>query len=374
MRTTLERLMTCWVLVLLVVGVSPAGCSDDEGNGKKQFKVAWVYIGPPGDLGWTYAHDQGRKLAEAAVNKEQTDYEVVTSYKENVPEDTAQAKAAIEELVKAGNDLVFTTSWGYADPTLEVAKAHPDVLFEHCSGIITHTNMASYFGRMYQARFLTGLVAGAMTKNNKIGFVAAFPISEVIRGINAFARGARIANPAAEVHVKFTDTWYDVVKEGQVAKDLLETDGVDVIAQHQDSTAAVVQAQDHGAYAIGYDSDMLPYASDTVLTSAIWHWEVYYEERILAALDETWTAKKVWEQMSTGIVGLGTYGAMVPQTVKDDVSTYEQKITSGEWDVFWGEVKKQDGTVWVADGQKMTDDEIWDQMEFVEGVVGTIPP
>jgi basic membrane protein A len=357
-----RKFLVSGFLSLLLTLSGCGGGGDDPGP--KAIKAAWVYIGPPGDHGWTYAHDQGRKAAEAALEK------VTTTYLENVAE--ADSEAKIQELADAGNDIVFTTSFGYLDPTLKVAAANPAKFFEHCSGNKTASNSATYFGRMYQARYLTGMVAGQMTQSKKIGYVAAFPIPEVIYMIDAFTLGVRSITPDATVQVEWTNSWYDPVTEKQLANSLID-DGCDVISQHQDSTAPVDAAKERGKYAIGYHSDMLGFATDTVLTSAIWNWGAYYTQELKAVQDDTWTTHAFFGSLKDGTVDLGAWGAMVPEGIKNQVAAKRAEIEGGTWDVFYGPIKKQDGTELVAAGGQLTDDQILSLMEFVEGVVGTIP-
>ncbi len=366
MKSALTRTWRAALAVLAVVALG-AGCSGQtkEDPPKDKLKVAFVYITTPGDVGWTYAHDQGRKQADAALQ------DVELTYKDNVPEGE-DSVAVLEDLVAKGNKLIFTTSYGYMDPTLQVAEANPDVKFEHCSGYKTAENMANYFGRMYQARFLSGMVAGKMTTANKIGYVAAFPIPEVIRGLNAFTLGVRKANPAATVQVEWTKTWYDPSLEGAAAQTLLAA-GCDVLGQHQDSTATIEKAKAAGKYAVGYNADMVPVDPDTVLTTPIWNWGIYYKERIKAVQDGTWTSHSYWGSMADGLVGLGPYGNKVPQAVKDEVAAAEKDIKDGTFDVFWGPLKKQDGSDWLAEGAKMSDADMLGMMDLVEGVVGSIP-
>lgn len=354
------------VLTLLGMALvfSMGACSGGDDNTVTEIKAAWVYIGPPGDHGWTYAHDQGRKAAEANLPK------VITSYEENVPEN--DAATTIQALADAGNHIIFTTSFGYGEPTHSVALANPEVKFDHCSSNLTAANMGNYFGRMYQIRYLTGMVAGAMTQSGKIGYVAAFDIPEVIYMINAFTLGVRSVNPQATVEVRWTKTWYDPTVEGAKANELLAA-GCDVMSQHQDSTATVFAARDAGKYAIGYHSDMLSFAPNTVLTSAVWNWAPYYQAEIQAVRDKTWTSRSYLGGIPDGVVDLGAYGSMVPQTVKDSVAAKKAEITSGSWDVFYGPFNHQDGTPWVAAGDKLSDEQILSMMEFVEGVIGTIP-
>ncbi len=331
----------------------------------EKIKAAFVYVAPIGDLGWTWAHEQGRLMVEKELGDR-----VETAYIENVPEGP-DAERVIRDFAQKGYDIIFATSFGFMDPMLTVAQEFPDKYFEHCSGYKTAENMATYFGRMYQPRFLSGLVAGKATKVNKIGYVAAYPIPEVIRGINAFTLGVRTVNPEATVHVVWTNTWFDPVKEKEAAVALLD-EGCDVIAQHQDTTEPQKAAQERGMVSIGYDSDMRKFVGDTVLTSPVWNWGPYYVSRVKAVLDGTWKTHQYWGGMKEGIVDLAPLSPKVPAEVKDLVEDYKQKILSGEWDVFTGPIKDQDGNIRVAEGQKMTDEEMLSMDWFVEGVVGTI--
>ena len=241
---------TLLVLALVLAACAPSGEQAAEqpagGEAPDKVKVAFIYIGQPGDLGWTYEHDRGRKMLEEKLGEK---VEVVTV--PDVPEGP-DAEKAIRDVVQQGANVVFATSFGYMDPMVAVAGENPDVVFEHCSGFKTADNMATYFGRMYQPRYLSGLVAGAMTESNLIGYVAAFPIPEVVRGINAFTLGVRQANPDAEVRVVWTNTWYDPVKEREAAEALLD-EGADIIAQHQDTTEPQKAAKERGLLSVGYD-------------------------------------------------------------------------------------------------------------------------
>jgi basic membrane protein A len=267
--------------------------------------------------------------------------------------------------------MVFTTSFGYMDPTLIVAEESPDVLFEHCSGFKTADNMSTYFGRIYQPRYLAGLVAGSMTESNYIGYVAAFPIPEVVRGINAFTLGVREVNPEAEVHVVWTNTWYDPVTEREAAESLLD-EGADMIAQHQDTTEPQKAAQERGALSIGYDSDMREFVGDTVLTSPVWNWGAYYVDTVGSALNGTWETHQFWGGLESDVVRLAELSPQVPDDVAALVDSERGRIIDTDWDVFCGPINDQDGEVAVADGECLTDEEMLSIDWFVEGVVGTI--
>ncbi len=354
------------VSLLLVAVMLLTACGPKATEEPQVFKVAFVYIGPPGDLGWTYEHDRGRQYLEQQLGDK-----VETATVENVPEGPDAARV-IRQYAQQGYNMIFATSFGYMDAMLEVAQEYPDVYFEHCSGYKTAENMATYFGRMYQPRYLSGIVAGRMTKSNIIGYVAAHPIPEVIRGINAFTLGVRSVNPDAEVHVVWTNTWYDPVKEREAAVALLD-EGADIIAQHQDTTEPQKAAQERGALSIGYDSDMRAFVGDTVLTGPVWNWGVYYVKTVQDAINGTWKTHQYWGGMADGVVELADFSPKVPQDVRDEVNAAKEKILSGEWDVFCGPIVDQDGNTVVAEGECMSDGDMLGMNFFVDGVVGTIP-
>lgn len=333
---------------------------------KEPVKVAFVYIGPPGDLGWTYEHDRGRLALEKQLGSL-----VETTYIEDVPEGPDAARV-IRQYAQEGWDAIFTTSFGYMDPTYEVASEFPDVVFEHCSGYMTRENMATYFGRIYQPRYLSGIVAGNATENNTIGYVAAFPIPEVIRGINAFTLGARSVNPDARVHVVWTNTWYDPVIEREAAEALLD-EGADLITQHQDTTEPQKAAAERGALSIGYDSDMAKFVGDTVLTSPQWNWGTYYIDTVEAVINGTWETHQFWGGLGSGVVKLADISPQVPEDVIQQVNEARESIMNTEWDVFCGPIKNQDGETAVVEGECMSDEDMLSMSWFVEGVAGEIP-
>jgi basic membrane protein A len=335
---------------------------------KPQAKVraAFIYVSPVGDGGWTFAHDQARKATEKAMGEI-----LSTAYSEAVPEG-AQAEQVIERYVRQGFNLIFTTSFGYMDPTLAVAERHPDTVFMHCSGFKTAPNMGTYFGRMYQARYLSGLVAGKMTKSNVIGYVAAHPIPEVIRGIDAFTLGVRAANGAARVHVVWTNSWYDPPKEREAAESLLDINA-DVIAQHQDTPGPQQAAEKRGRYSVGYNSDMRAFAPRAHLTAPIWHWEKIYTEIVKQVNQGTWKSAQLWPGLDSGVVDLAPFNPAVPAEVQRLVEEKKAEIVAKRWDVFTGPIKDQEGKVVVEAGKRMTDPEMLSMNFFVEGVVGTLP-
>jgi basic membrane protein A and related proteins len=333
------------------------------------FKVGFVYVGPVGDLGWTYAHDQARLALEEALPN------VETGYQENVPENPADAERVIRQFAQDGYKVIFTTSFGYMDPTINVAKDFPDTVFIHISGYKTAENVGTGFGKIEEPRYVSGLLAGKMTKSNKLGYVAAFPIPEVIRGINAFTLGSREANPEATVQVVWTNTWYDPAKERAAAEALLDG-GADVIAQHQDTAGPQQAAEDRGVYSVGYDADMAPLAPKAVLTSPVWNWAPYYIDIVQSVMDGTWKSEQYWGGWKDGVVGLAPIADFVPEDIRASIEDEIGRFKSGEetiYTIFTGPIADQSGALRVPEGQSMTDQELLSMDWFVEGVQGDIP-
>ncbi len=326
-----------------------------------EVNVAFVYVGPVGDGGWTYAHDLGRRHLETLGYK--------TTYVESVPE--TDAERAIRQLARK-NDLVFTTSFGYMDATLKVAKRFPDKVFMHATGFKRSANVGTYFARMYQARYLVGMVAGKMTKTNQIGIIGSHPIPEILRHINAIALGAQSVNPKAEIKVIWVNSWFDPAKEGAAANSLMDG-GADIVTITTDSAAATQAAEKRGLYAIGNDSDMAIYGKKAHLTANIYNWGVYYEFLANLVKDGKWASRDDWWGIETGAIDLSPWGDMVPQDVRDLVAAKKQAMIDKKFVVFEGPIKKQDGSEAAKAGQKLTDKEMLSMSYFVEGVVGTIP-
>jgi len=345
---------------LLLLGVGPASAREPV----KELKVGFIYISPVGDAGWTYAHDNGRKILDTLP------YVKVNRYVESVGEN-ADATRVLTQLASQGFNLLFATSYGYMEQCLKVAEKFPNVIIEHCSGYKTAPNMSNYFGKMYQARYLSGLVAGKMTKKNVIGYVAAHPIPEVVRGINSFTLGVRKVNPKAVVKVVWTYTWFDPAKEKQAAESLLKV-GADVIAQHQDTPGPQQAAEEAGAYSVGYNADMSPFAPKAHLTAAIWNWDIVYKSIAEAVHNGTWTNTHIWWGLDKGLVGLAPFGPMVPKDVQQMVEKEKAEIIAGK-KVFQGPIKDQSGKIVIPEGKFPTDPELFSMAYFVEGVEGQIP-
>ncbi len=333
--------------VLLLAALFMMAACVTVGAEEKKLKAAFVYVAPVGDHGWSYAHDLGRKYLEEKLGVE-------TAYTENVS--GADIERVIRGYAQKGYDVVFTTSFEYMDPTIDVAADFPNIKFEHCSGFKLADNAGNYFGRMYQARYLSGLVAGKMTKSNVLGYVAAHPIPEVIRGINSFAKGVREVNPNAVVKVVWSGSWYDPAKEKEAALSLINA-GADVIAQHQDSPAAQEAAQENKVYCVGYNQDMSQFAPDAHLTAPIWNWIPYYEGVLKSIQDGTWKAESYWKGLEAGLVDIAPFGKMVPQDVADMVMKRRQEIIDGTFNVW----------------PDKTDQDLLSMNYFIEGVEGELP-
>ncbi|HPI97109.1 MAG TPA: BMP family ABC transporter substrate-binding protein [Synergistales bacterium] len=354
------------VLLLAVLMVLSVGCAFAmEPIPQKDLKAGFVYVGPVGDGGWTYMHDQGRLETEAAFPG------MSSSFVESVPEGPDSARV-METFARKGFQVIFATSFGYIDFVQEVAKKYPDVVFMHCSGYKKADNVGIYFGRMYQARYLSGLVAGSKTKSNIIGYVAAQPIPEVIRGINAFTIGVRKVNPSAKVKVIWLFSWFDPGKEKEATKAFIDS-GADVIAMHADSGATPQTAEEAGVYVVGYNNDMSRYAPNMHLTAPIWDWGMVYKHVAEQMVTGTWKSEDIWWGLKEGMVKLAPFGKDVPAEVKNMVAAESSKIISGSWDVFTGPIKDQDGNLKVPEGQSMSDGDMLSMSWFVEGVEGEIP-
>lgn len=348
-----------------------AGTALGLGFGRAAFaqdplKVGFIYVGVPGDGGWTYQHDQARQEMEKHFEGK-----VATTFVENVPEG-ADAERAITQLALAGNQLIFTTSFGFMDATLNVAAKMPDVKFEHATGYKLLPNVSTYGARFYEGRAVIGTIAGRMTKSNKIGYIASFPIPEVIQGINSAFIHARKVNPNAEMKVVWVYTWFDPAKEADAASALI-AEGVDVLMQHTDSTAAMAKAQEAGIVAFGQASDMAQFAPKPRISAIIDNWGPYYIERVQAMLDGKWESKASWTGIGEGTVKIGEISADVPEDVKAEALALADKIGKKEYHPFTGPLKKQDGSEWLADGQVADDATLSGLNFFVEGITAEYP-
>ena len=331
-------------------------------------KVGFVYVGPVGDGGWTYEHEQGR----LAVEKHFGD-KVETIFQESVPEG-ADSERVMTQMALSGANLIFTTSFGYMDPTNNVAAKFPNVKFEHATGYKRmHPNVSTYSARFYEGRAVQGHIAGKMTKTNKIGYIGSFPIPEVIRGINAAFIHAKKANPDVEFNIVWAYTWFDPAKEADAATALIEQ-GADVILQHTDSTAPQAAAEKAGnVITFGQASDMPEYGPMPRVSSIIDDWAPYYIARTQAVLDGSWASMDTWDGIGPGMVKIGEISSAVPADVKADALALRDSIASGAYSPFTGPLNKQDGSAWLAAGETADDGTLAGMGFYVEGLTGDIP-
>ncbi|MGI6587983.1 MAG: BMP family ABC transporter substrate-binding protein [Peptococcia bacterium] len=360
----MKKKVCLFLAVIMCMALVLTGCGPSD-EAKEEYKVGFVYVGPIGDGGWTYSHNEGRLYLEEKLN-------VPTIYKESVPEE-AECEKVIYDMIDEGCNIIFATSFGFMDWVEKAAKNYPDVTFLHCSGFKTHENMGAYFGRMYQPRYLSGIVAGLKTETNKIGYVAAHSIPEVLRGINAFTLGVRSVNPEATVSVKWTKTWYDPAKEKEAAKALL-AEGCDVITQHQDTAGPQQAAEEAGKWSIGYNTDMAAVAPKAYMTAPVWNWGPYYVEQVKAIMDGTWKSENYWGGMEDGIIALAPLTKNAPAEAQAAVEKAKADILSGKNKIFTGPLKDNTGELRVPEGVTLTDQQLTSN-EFnwlVEGVIGTV--
>ena len=327
----------------------------------EKLKVGFIYLGPPGDHGWTYQHDQGRLALERALGDQ-----VETLYVEGVPEEGVAAENALERLVSDGAKLIFTTSFGYMESTLKVARRYPSVRFEHATGYKRSDNVSTYSSRFYEGRYVAGQIAGHISKTGQAGYVASFPIPEVMRGINAFLLGAQSVNPDFRMKVIWVDSWFDPDKEMIAAKKLLDQ-GVDILTQHTDTTAVVQIGEENKVHSFGQASDMTPFAPDYVLTSIINNWGDYYIERTKAVLEGTWLSTDTFGGMDANMVVMGAFKNM-PEQVKRAAKATAKAVTSGGLHPFAGPIVKKDGTTVVAAGEKLSLEALLGMNWYVQGV------
>jgi basic membrane protein A and related proteins len=345
------------------------GEGDGEGDGAGEgdgdvLRVGFVHTSPVTDGGWTTSHDRGAQ----AVAEEFGDAVEITTI-DSVAEGP-DAERVIEDLARQGHDVIFATSFGFMEPMLAVAEQYPDIVFEHATGYMTADNMGNYFGAAEEGRYLEGMAAAAASETGELGYVAAFPIPEVLRGINAWTLGARSVNPDATVRVVWTSTWYDPETEGQAAEGLLDA-GVDAIGMHQDTPATGQAADAVGAKWTGYHTDRSEEVPDAWLTATVWDWGPFYIETVREVMEDTWTSESYYGSMADGMVNLAPFGESVPEDIRGEIETRQQEIVDGEFEPFTGPIVDQDGNEVLADGETMTLDELLSIDFFVEGVVGS---
>ncbi|KPF52465.1 BMP family ABC transporter substrate-binding protein [Rhizobium sp. AAP116] len=342
-----------------IVGVAAPAAAQDK------TKICFVHVGSKTDGGWTQAHDIGRQELQAHFGDK-----IETPYLENVPEGP-DAERAIERMARSGCALVYTTSFGFMDATLKVAEKFPDVKFEHATGYKTAANVATYNSRFYEGRFINGQIAGKMSKTGVAGYIASFPIPEVVAGINAFLHGARTVNPEFKLKVIWVNTWFDPGKEADAAKALFDQ-GVDILTQHTDTTAPMQVAEERGMKAFGQASDMIAAGPTAQLSAIVDTWAPYYIKRTQAVLDGTWSSAQTFDGLVDGILSMAPYTNM-PDDVKAMAMDTEAKIKSGELKPFTGPLNKQDGSVWLAEGESADYGTILGMNFYIEGVDDKLP-
>ena len=344
----------------LALAAAPAFAQDEP------LKVGFIYVGPVGDFGWSYEHDQGRLALEEALGDA-----VETSFVESVPEG-ADAERVLTAMAVQGHDLIFTTSFGFGEATLNVAERFPDVRFEHATGYQRANNVATYAARFYEGRAVIGHIAGHMTETDQIGYIAAYPIPEVIQGINAAFLAARAVNPEVEFNVVWANTWFDPALEADAARALIDQ-GADILMQHTDSTAPMTVAEEAGVMAFGQASDMKDFGSEAQLTAIVDDWGPYYVERAQAVIDGTWESTDTWGGLDSGMVELPAFSDRIPEAVRASAQALADGIEAGETHPFTGPIDRQDGTAWLAEGETASDEDLLGMTFYVEGLSGSIP-
>ncbi|MCI1193434.1 BMP family ABC transporter substrate-binding protein [Calidifontimicrobium sp. SYSU G02091] len=345
---------------------APAPAPQAEAPKPEPLKAAWVYVGPVGDAGWTFAHDQGRKAVEAHFGDK-----VVTTFVEKVPEG-ADAERVIRDLAQQGNKIIFATSFGFMEAMLKVAAEFPDVKFEHATGYKTADNMRIYDASFYQDTYMAGVIAGHMTKTNTLGFVGSFPIPEVLRNINAFMLGAQSVNPKVKMKVVWVNTWFDPPKEADAAQSLINQ-GADVLLQNTDSTAVLQTAEKNGKFAFGWDSDMSAFAPNAHLASAVVNWGPYYIKAIEELMNGTWKVERTVWGVKEGLNDLIKIADIVPEAAKKRVEEIKAGLKDGSFEPFTGPIVDNTGKERLAKDQKA--DQAWkDSVDFfVKGIEGKVP-
>ncbi len=330
-----------------------------------KLKVGFIYVGPVGDHGWTYQHNEGRLAIEKAFGDK-----VETTFVENVSEGP-DAERAIERLARSGNNLIFTTSFGFMNPTLKVAGRFPDVKFEHATGFKRADNVSTYSARFYEGRYVIGQIAAKISKNGVAGYVASFPIPEVVRGINAFVLGARSINPDFKLKVVWVNSWFDPGREADAAKALIDQ-GADIITQHTDSPAPLQIAAERDIFGFGQASDMYKFAPKHQLTSIVDNWNDYYVARTQAVMDGTWKSEDVWGGFAAKMVEMAPY-TNLPDDIVEMAKKTAADIESGALKPFKGPIRKQDGTEVIGAGDTLSDEILLGMNYYVEGVEGDLP-
>ena len=353
--------LTVAVLMALVSALVVASVGSAK-RSASPFKVAWIYVGPHNDGGWSQAHDDGRLYVQKMLGSK-----VQTTYKENIAVG-AQFDQTVQSLVSQGYKMIFATSYGFV--TKAEAAKYPDVLFEQATGTDTAKNLSEYFGAAEDTEFLAGMAAGAATKSGNIGYVVAYPIPEVIRHTDAFTLGAQVMHPGAQVHIVWTNSWYNPTKEKQAAESLV-SQGADVLGMNVDSTATGQVAKEHNIGWVGYDSDSSSFAPKSWLTASVYNWGPYYLKRVKEAMAGTWKPGFYYGSIKDGFTGLAPFGPNVSAATKAAIAAKEKAIENGSFYEFAGPIVDQNGKTVVAKGQKLTVQQLYSVDWLVKGVIGS---
>ncbi|MGE0213070.1 MAG: BMP family ABC transporter substrate-binding protein [Parvibaculaceae bacterium] len=352
--------MKHWMGAALALGLiaAPATAAD-------KIKACWVYVGSTGDFGWSYEHNQGRLAVEEALGDK-----VETLNLENVAEGP-DAERAIERLARENCAIIFTTSFGYMEPTLKVAKKFPDVKFEHATGFKTAENVTTYNAKFHEGRYVIGQIAAKMSKTGTAGYIGSFPIPEVVAGINAFMLGAQSVNPDFKIRIVWVNSWYDPGKEADAAK-VLYAQGVDIISQHTDSAAAMQVAETQQKLAFGQASDMIKFGPKAQLTAIVDHWAPYYIRRVNDVLNGTWKSQSSWDGMAEGTVQMAPFTNM-PEDVAKMAAETTEAIKTGKLHPFKGPIVNQAGEEVIKEGETLTDKQILGMNWYVKGIDDQLP-
>ncbi|MCB1970159.1 MAG: BMP family ABC transporter substrate-binding protein [Geminicoccaceae bacterium] len=351
---------------LLLQSAAMAGLASAPVLAQEPLKIGFVYVGPIGDHGWSYQHEQGRLAVQDHFGDK-----VKTTYVENVSEGP-DAERVIRQLASSGHDLVFTTSFGFMNATDKVARQFPKVTFEHATGYKQRANLATYLTTTYQGRYVSGFLGGKLSKTGKIGYIASFPIPEVVRDINAVQLGLQRARDDGEIVIIWVNSWYDPAKEGDAAR-VMMNQGVDFIIQHTDSPAAMQVANEKGIWAVGQASDMSKFGPKAQVTAVIDDWAPYYIRRTQEVMDGTWKTGDHWGGLQDGMLKLSPINPAVPQEIADEAMKIAGSIADGSFHPFTGPIRNQAGEVKVAEGTEMTHEELAGMNWYVEGVKGELP-
>lgn len=355
--------VTIVVLLIAVAGIFLINVKkEDTDVTKEKTKVGFILIGNHDDNSYSQSHYEGMQKTAEKLNLD-------VLYRECVPTD-AQSKEVMQKLIEEGCKIIICSSYDYGEEILEIAEAYPDIYFFHATGITQSKNLATYFGRIYQFRYLSGIVAGLQTETNEIGYVAAFPISEVNRGINAFTLGVKSVNPDATVHVRWCNSWTDDAAARVAAEKLFDECDIDVVAMHTDSLRVLELAEERGIWSIGYNLDNAANFPNTFLTAPVWQWENYYEPYILKCLQGKFKGNNYWEGANTGVVGLAPLTSNVKSGAAQLIAQKKEQFKSGILDVFYGPIWDNNGDLRVAEGESMSDAVMLNHFDwYVEGVV-----